>query len=85
MMDLVSQFDLVLAQYLTSHESVFADHQSLAQYFNTPLERQVFLMALGDIVELDRYPELSQEIRNRVCMVTCNVGEHSPTVLFIFI
>ena len=77
--DFITQFDQVLAQYFPSHISAFADHESLTQHLNaSESELQVFWMALGDIVELDGCPELSQEIRNGVCMVSCKDGDHSP-------
>lgn len=77
-MDFISQFNQALAQYFTTHANLnFADQSGQSQNLNT-LESKAFWMALGDIVELDGCPELSEGIRNGVCMVSCKDGDHSP-------
>ena len=41
-------------------------------------ERRGFWLAVGDLIELDGFPELSEEIRNGVCVVSCDDDQQSP-------
>ena len=76
----LSRFDQILAQYLLMDENIiFADHQTLASYFNNEAEeRRGFWLAVGDLIELDGFPKLSEEIRNGVCVVSCDDDQHAP-------
>lgn len=78
--DFILEFEDFLVKYVAvNYNDRIADHQSLARYFNTPFERKIFWLAVGDLVEAHGYHWLSDEIRNGVCSVRCKESDHFST------